>query len=65
VTVEDLTRAITIIDPEITSPDVEKYICFAFSVIDKEALKDVQPIELNTLLGRLQRGMLRRIGKMM
>ena len=63
-TIEDLRRAITIVDPEITETDLDRYLRFGFNVTGKESLEDIQPIELTVLLGRLQHGMLRRIGKM-
>lgn len=65
VTLEDLRRAITIVDPEITETDLDRYLHFGFNITGgKESLDDVQPMELKVLLSRLQHGTLRRIGKM-
>ena len=64
VSIEDLRRAITIVDPEIAEADLDRYLRFGFNITGKESLDDIEPVELTVLLGRLQHSMLRRIGKM-
>ncbi|XP_045110869.1 translin-associated factor X-interacting protein 1-like [Portunus trituberculatus] len=61
VTVRELSRAFTIIDPRIEQKDLDAYLEWVFNV-SKENLKTCPPVPLPLLAARLQTGHIVRIG---
>lgn len=64
VSVDELKRTLTLVDPEIDSETMDAYVRWAFNA-SAETLSGVQPVEQSKLLARLQWGDVRRVGKKM
>ncbi|KAI8791221.1 translin-associated factor X-interacting protein 1 [Biomphalaria glabrata] len=62
VSVDDLMRAISIVDPEITHDKIQEYLAWAFHTT-KDGLKDVNPVDQSILLERLINGNITRLGR--
>ncbi|XP_059164929.1 translin-associated factor X-interacting protein 1-like [Physella acuta] len=62
VSLDDLRRAISITDPEITNEKVLDYLAWAFNTT-KDGLKDVNPLDQAAIFERLQNGNILRVGK--
>ncbi|XP_055891072.1 translin-associated factor X-interacting protein 1-like [Biomphalaria glabrata] len=62
VSVDDLMRAISIVDPEITHDKIQEYLAWAFHNT-KDGLKDVNPVDQSILLERLINGNITRLGR--
>ena len=63
VTPEELKRALATTDPAIDQPQLDKYVCWAFSVDTPDKLIEVEALEQSVIISRLQNGNVRRIGK--
>jgi hypothetical protein len=55
VTVDDLRRAVTLIDPEINGDMLEGYVNWV--------MPDGEPVELNRCIDRLYNGTVKRVGR--
>uniref|UniRef100_A0A2C9JQP7 Translin-associated factor X-interacting protein 1 N-terminal domain-containing protein n=1 Tax=Biomphalaria glabrata TaxID=6526 RepID=A0A2C9JQP7_BIOGL len=62
VSVDDLMRAISIVDPEITHDKIQEYLAWAFHTT-KDGLKDVNSVDQSILLERLINGNITRLGR--
>ena len=62
VNVEDLSKAITTIDPDIEVSDLDKYLCWAFNCSKKEDLETAKPSPKAALKIRLLNSGMKRIG---
>ncbi|KAK0048078.1 translin-associated factor X-interacting protein 1 [Biomphalaria pfeifferi] len=62
VSVDDLMRAISIVDPEITHDKIQEYLAWAFHTT-KDGLKDVNPLDQSILLERLINGNITRLSR--
>ncbi|KAH9502680.1 Translin-associated factor X-interacting protein 1 [Bulinus truncatus] len=62
VSMDDLTRAVSIVDPEISHDKMQDYLSWAYQTT-KEGLKDANPVEQTVILERLFNGNVARVGK--
>ncbi|XP_076449888.1 translin-associated factor X-interacting protein 1-like isoform X1 [Babylonia areolata] len=63
VTVDDLKRALTLMDPEIDSSTLETYVRWGFALAPDADLTEVEPMEQSKLMDRLANGNIKRVGK--
>lgn len=61
---DDLKRALSLADPEITSQQMDSYLAWAFRV-PPETVYDCNPLEQATILQRLENGNVFRVGQKM
>ncbi|GFN79179.1 translin-associated factor x-interacting protein 1 [Plakobranchus ocellatus] len=64
VTVDDLMRAVSMADPEISHEKMQDYIAWAFSTT-VDGLKDVDPQPYDSVVERLDEGNITRVGRKM
>lgn len=62
VSMQDLKKALGMVDPEIDQPEMERYLCWAFNCT-KDEMDSAQPVEAAYLSQRLLNGNLWRIGQ--
>ncbi len=62
VTLDDLKKAIAMVDQEIDQPDMERYLSWAFKV-PKENLSSAEAMSQQLIIQRLLNGNIQRIGK--
>ena len=62
---DDLRKALTVVDPDIDVNRMFSYMTWVFQVKNKEELESVEPLELSALISRLQNGNIFRPGRKM